>query len=453
MSEFERLDGWKEIARHMNRDRSTVIRWRRSGLPVYNVPGSRTGSVYAYANELDSWLAKSGSDGHEIAFAPATPAPEPVSVTVGNSRTRGPNRYLIAGLCISIIVVAAIGFWRLSAKDSPPSPNLDPTSTRLFVQARVDWAKRTPDSLRKAIEELDVVIRRQPEFADAYGAIADAYLLTFEFGSMAKPAAFTNAETAARAALAIDPDNSSATRAMGFIAYWWHHDNKSARQYFLRAIGHDPDDAQTHHWYGNALINNRETAAGLAQLDDARRLDPESPAIEIDYALAEWETGQEAQAIAMLEGVAARAPTLSGPPGYLAYMFFAHGDWARYLAFASKEVELRGDPLMIEQITAQSAAFARSGASGLFDAISFLPATARETYFPGGLTMPAAAAALGGRRDRLLEILSLADARGEVWLSSSWPSQLLEHWRNDPRIAAKLKRLFDPGTTRGQLAP
>jgi Tol biopolymer transport system component len=51
-----RLDSWKEIARYLNRDESTVQRWeKREGMPVHRHVHDKRGSVYAYRAELDVW--------------------------------------------------------------------------------------------------------------------------------------------------------------------------------------------------------------------------------------------------------------------------------------------------------------------------------------------------------------------------------------------------------------
>src|SRR5580698_8753106 len=53
----KRLDSWKEIAAFFGRDERTVKRWEKErGLPVYRVPGSARGGVFAYAGELAEWL-------------------------------------------------------------------------------------------------------------------------------------------------------------------------------------------------------------------------------------------------------------------------------------------------------------------------------------------------------------------------------------------------------------
>jgi tetratricopeptide (TPR) repeat protein len=54
-----RLEGWKRIALHLNRDVRTVRRWEKSlSLPVRRLMHDRQATVYAYKSELDSWVAQ-----------------------------------------------------------------------------------------------------------------------------------------------------------------------------------------------------------------------------------------------------------------------------------------------------------------------------------------------------------------------------------------------------------
>lgn len=56
LSSGDRLNGWKMIAAHFGRDRTTVIRWARErGLPVHRLPGGKTATVFALRQELDRW--------------------------------------------------------------------------------------------------------------------------------------------------------------------------------------------------------------------------------------------------------------------------------------------------------------------------------------------------------------------------------------------------------------
>jgi Tol biopolymer transport system component len=52
----DRLDSWKEIAKYLNRDVTTVQRWEKhEGMPVHRHQHHRMGSVYTFRAELDAW--------------------------------------------------------------------------------------------------------------------------------------------------------------------------------------------------------------------------------------------------------------------------------------------------------------------------------------------------------------------------------------------------------------
>jgi hypothetical protein len=57
-----KLNSWKEIAAYLKCDESTARRWeRKCQLPVYRIGRSRGSSVYAYPEEVDTWLRKQRS--------------------------------------------------------------------------------------------------------------------------------------------------------------------------------------------------------------------------------------------------------------------------------------------------------------------------------------------------------------------------------------------------------
>ncbi|HEY2107104.1 MAG TPA: tetratricopeptide repeat protein [Candidatus Binataceae bacterium] len=56
MPSGKRLNSWKEIAAHLQRDVRTVQRWEKTeGLPVHRKLHDKLSSVYAYQEELDAW--------------------------------------------------------------------------------------------------------------------------------------------------------------------------------------------------------------------------------------------------------------------------------------------------------------------------------------------------------------------------------------------------------------
>jgi TolB-like protein/tetratricopeptide (TPR) repeat protein len=73
-----RLDSWKEIAAHFNRDVTTVRRWeRRERLPVHRHVHDSRSSVYAYTGELDAWWASRAHSADVPTGVPATASAPP----------------------------------------------------------------------------------------------------------------------------------------------------------------------------------------------------------------------------------------------------------------------------------------------------------------------------------------------------------------------------------------
>lgn len=88
-----RLDSWKEIAAHLQRGVRTAIRWEREeGLPVHRHSHQKRGTVYAYAEEIDAWLASRGG------------APEAPSI--------GRWRWVLTGITASVLALAGWMWFR-----------------------------------------------------------------------------------------------------------------------------------------------------------------------------------------------------------------------------------------------------------------------------------------------------------------------------------------------------
>src|SRR5271165_489074 len=138
----QRLDSWKEIAAFFGRDERTVNRWEKDlGLPVHRLPGAK-GRVYAYTDELSTWLATSrngaaspeaavanlkvitGQTSPAVLVSPSAPLElVPTSSVPRNGGHNEPGRtkrsWLVAAAVISMAALAVMLFRHPSA--SPDS--------------------------------------------------------------------------------------------------------------------------------------------------------------------------------------------------------------------------------------------------------------------------------------------------------------------------------------------
>lgn len=140
-----RLDSWKEIATYLNRDVRTVIRWEQEKrLPVHRIPGGKRQGVFAYKEEIDSWLVSQETQ-DRILQPPGLPAeavvdqvnqnPHPAdnSAPAPGSRTwtartirTKPRAALIAFACLLV----AVGIVGAMLAHSHPVPAVRPFSLK-----------------------------------------------------------------------------------------------------------------------------------------------------------------------------------------------------------------------------------------------------------------------------------------------------------------------------------
>lgn len=439
-----RIDGWKAIAAHFRRDRSTVIRWAEAGdFPVHRVSRRKGASVWAYAHELDAWLVRGGG-----------PARDQNPVPSRRWRWRGAvaSAGLGVGAVMTVVAVAAALLLNHNPAAAPAPTAAMPSEAsvaEIYLQARDDWSTRSPEGLRKSIAEFGEVTSREPAFAPGYTGLADAYLLEHQFENVPDSIAFAKAEAAAKAALAIDPNSAGANRDLGFIAYWDHKDVAAARRYFDRAIRLAPSDAQTHYWYANMLYSSGAREEGLGQFRAARLLAPGSLPIQIDYAWSLWNLGPGDPGLAQLQGIADRATTSASAHRWLSYIYLTRGEVGRYLDEGDKWAALQNNDLLKARFATERAAYRRGGAAAALDAIARRSPSARFNE-ASGTEWPATGASLAGRRNQLLAILLSAEAHHEHWDTWRKDQSRYARWRGDQEITDRLDRLGsrEPGPSR-----
>jgi Tol biopolymer transport system component len=111
----DRLDSWKEIAAHLNRDVTTVQRWeKREGMPVHRHQHDRMGSVYASRTELDAWARsrnlRIAQENGNNAPSPTPNAPPPTRSATSTSLLK---RFILAlGAGTALAIVVSLGFQR-----------------------------------------------------------------------------------------------------------------------------------------------------------------------------------------------------------------------------------------------------------------------------------------------------------------------------------------------------
>lgn len=458
----KRLDGWKAIAHYFRRDRTTVMRWARERhLPVHRLPGGVQGSVFALESELAAWaiaFADVHSDEPPIDDE-GDGTPDPYSPPPPEPRSSSSGRWRMARWAwLALIPLAGGAAFMIAQPEASPDKEAQPASRATmprdaaaasdYAAARDLWAQRTGDSLRQSIALYRRVIAREPDFASAHAGLAEAWLISREYGDTTEDEAYRQAQNAVDRAIALDPGLASAHRARGFIEYWWHYDAPAAQRSFARALAMDPNDGLTHFWHANILADLGDDAGARSAYDRARVLLPGTPAIEVERACAEWQAGRDARAIAALDILKQRYPDDATIPNCLAWAYISRGDIAGYTREYRVAARLRGEPHMIALVDRLDAAIARDPAT----AHQVLIADARREFATGARQTrisPAFFASSMGDRESLVLLMREAVNLEERWFSMTLIRRIGAKWRDDREVQALLHKLRQNRIPRG----
>jgi TolB-like protein/cytochrome c-type biogenesis protein CcmH/NrfG len=146
----------------------------------------------------------------------------------------------------------------------------------MFQKGLTAYYETTEDSLKAAVEILDEVCRRDPQFARAHAFAADArHRQSIHFDVQGKPKLLAAANELARKAIELDSRDS-----IGYSIYArvlsFQGDHERAIRPAEQGIGINPNDWMAHHALGYVLIVGGCFDAGLEALDNAQRLSPHS---------------------------------------------------------------------------------------------------------------------------------------------------------------------------------
>jgi TolB-like protein len=177
----------------------------------------------------------------------------------------------------------------------------NPEAYQLYLKGRYHANQTTAAELKKSIDYFQQAIAKEPSYAPAYAAMADAYS-ALGGGWMYLPPSdsFPKAKAAAMKAVELDDTLAEAHVALGYAAFFdW--DWPSAEREFKRAIELNPNSALPHRRYAECLKTRLRFNESIAEAQRAQELDPLSPDIVSELANVYLIAGQYDESIAQFQ--------------------------------------------------------------------------------------------------------------------------------------------------------
>jgi len=217
------------------------------------------------------------------------------------------------------------------AQGRTPSPE----AYDLLLQARAYSGYGTKDAFNKIVTLVNEAIARDPEYADAWAALASVYA-GGATGPGAGPDAASKVKAAAARAIELDPSNARAYAAEGYADAMLQLDWNRGEDELRNAAKLMPESSTIHQWLGLVLMSRAKFAEALTELRLSENLDPLSPAVAASVGVAYFMARDYDRALEKLNSVARLHPNMAVVHLLLGETWLAKGDYgkaeAEYLA-------------------------------------------------------------------------------------------------------------------------
>jgi serine/threonine-protein kinase len=233
---------------------------------------------------------------------------------------------------------------RLSGNEQEQLARRDTTNTeayQFYLRGRYYWNKRTADGLKKAIEEFQHAVERDPNYALGYVGLADCYLLLEQYAGVPSNESLPKAKAAADRALQIDESLAEAHTSLAKVhefSWQWAEADKEYR----RAISLNSNYPTAHHWYSIYLRVVGRFSEAAKEIDRAFELDPLSPVISINVSDIYTLRGDFDAAIERSKKTIELYPDYPGGYETLAKAYAGKRQYSEAIAELSKAVEVSG---------------------------------------------------------------------------------------------------------------
>ncbi len=314
-----------------------------------------------------------------------------------------------------------------------PTDNLE--AYNKYLQGRQLWHSRGIQNLQVSAALLEQAVELDPDFAEAWAALADSWLLIPEYSESRSMETIPRARDAVNRALELKPGMPQALTTRAYLRFMYDYDWVNAERDFKRAIELDPGYATAHQWYGEFLaIRDRDVDGALAQVMTAAKLDPLAPVMwNVAGFITAW-TGRFEESTGYYRRTLEIEPAFDAAYANLAFIYVQTGDFE-----TAREMWRRGAALTDDSPD---------------EFLRFIDALEDPTLRPAYLDSLADSRFwVSGAVDRAVAYMMLGDAEGamtdlELSLEAGYPyathvnrMKIYDPLRDTPRFQAHLAKM------------
>jgi eukaryotic-like serine/threonine-protein kinase len=322
------------------------------------------------------------------------------------------------------------------------APTVNPDAHDAYLKGRYFFNRPSDENLKKAITQFDTATKLSPTFAPAFSGLSDAYLWAgYNEGFLTASEARPKAKAAAERAVALDDSSAEAHTSLAVFKLFYEYDWAGCEREFRRAIALNPNYAFAHDQFSLALAFQGRLDEAFAEGKRAAELDPLSPQIPIDQAIAYLFRDDAATAKALAARAADLDSTFFFPDMVIGWADLEDRKFREAIPALKKAQAMDAPPFVTAYLAyAYGASRDRAGAMAELERLTQLSSGGR--VLPFNLAM----VYLGlGDRARAIDYLEQAHAADSQMLGWLKEDHIFDSLRAEPRFKALLQTLgFQP---------
>jgi DNA-binding winged helix-turn-helix (wHTH) protein/Tfp pilus assembly protein PilF len=262
----------------------------------------------------------------------------------GKRRSLSSLRFAIAASILLLLGVSLAWLWNRAQRNEARNLSLmkgteNAEAFELYQRGRALWQTRNGGNLHEATLLLEQALQKDPNFALAHAALADAYAFDYRLWKKAEPEA--------REAIRLDPNLGEPHASIGFVKMFWEWKLKEAEAEFKQAVQLSPNYATAHQWYAiNLHAIEKAGIAAYTEMSRALELEPTSLSINADMCQTFYFLRRYDEAIAQCQKTLAMDDKFYNAHLYLYEIYNAKEMHAEAVETYFKIEELRPHPLL-----------------------------------------------------------------------------------------------------------
>jgi serine/threonine-protein kinase len=311
---------------------------------------------------------------------------------------------------------------------------------QLYLQGLFYWNKWTQDGFQKAIDFFRQAVEKDPNYAQAYAGLADAYTLMGASGYVAPAQVWQSAKSAAMQSVKLDDTLPEGHISLALVCENFDWDWAGAEREFKRAIQLNPNSAEAHHWHGDFLTRLGRFDEARSELKKAQDLDPLSLLINTSVGQQLYYSRQYTAAIEQFRKTLDMDPNFVPAQHAIELAYAQNGMHREAVAERQKVLTQSGNPDLAATIGED---YSKSGYSGVLQSwLEGLNEVSKRGYV-SSYNIAQIHARLGNK-PQSLAMLERAYSARDGNLTYLKIDQVFDDLRSDPQFQGLLRKLAIP---------